>query len=154
MSDTLSNINLEFKIRPATESDFIAVLEILQSCGLPAKGVKDFFGEAYCVAETNTGIVGVGGLETYGDCGLIRSLSVLPMWRWKLIGRNIVINRIARARDLDLRKVYLFTFDRTDYFDHFGFAEIKRDDLPEEIKNCEEYKSICPSGAFSMELTL
>ncbi len=139
-----------FKLRPAGSDDLEAVMDLLKDCGLHIEGVEEHIVGGYVVAEQEDEIIGVCGVETYGSCGLMRSLAVSPPWRGGSTGRRLVENRTAWARAEGIRALYLLTIDADGYFDRLGFRRIRRDDVPDEIRDSLEFSSLCPVTAVVM----
>ncbi|HEU5170560.1 MAG TPA: hypothetical protein VFU46_08475, partial [Gemmatimonadales bacterium] len=62
-------------LRPAAPADYPAVAALLGASRLPLDGVPAALG-GFVVAEADRKIVGVAGVEAYGDAGLLRSVAV------------------------------------------------------------------------------
>ncbi|HET9956266.1 MAG TPA: arsenic resistance N-acetyltransferase ArsN2 [Polyangiaceae bacterium] len=134
-------------IVPAAESDLGAVLLLLQQVSLPVAGVADEFPGDYCVARLNDEVVGVAGLESYGEFGLLRSVAVHSSRRGSGLGRLLVEDRLVAARARELTSVYLLTTTAAAYFAVFGFKIASRGAAPENIRASLEFQSICPASA-------
>jgi amino-acid N-acetyltransferase len=143
-----------WRIRAATPGDLEAVERILLECELPIEGVREYFEEAYCVAEDDGGIFGAGGVEPYGIYGLLRSVAVSPARREKSIGRALVLDRLRWAKSRGLFSLYLLTTTAPRFFERFGFRTVERDAAPPEIGDSSEFRSICPETATLMVLLL
>ncbi|MFL5491993.1 MAG: GNAT family N-acetyltransferase, partial [Gemmatimonadales bacterium] len=83
------------ELRMASSADLEAVFGLLSRSGLPTAGVADNFSQ-FLVAEANGRLVGVVGLEIYGQSALLRSAAVEESWRGSGVGRVLV----ERALDL------------------------------------------------------
>ena len=59
-------------IRPATPDDFRAILTLLDEASLPTQDLGNTRPVHFWVAESDGRIAGAGGLEQYGDAGLLR----------------------------------------------------------------------------------
>ncbi len=91
-----------------TEETFEAFRSLLRSSSLPADDLnykKDLLIGYY---EGNI-LVGTGGLEVYGDHGLLRSLSVKFGIRGRSVGTNITEYLLDEAKRRGLKGVYLLT---------------------------------------------
>ena len=62
-------------LRRATRKDHEAVTALLRGLDLPTVGVAEWL-EQFWVADHDGGVVGVAGMERYGDGGLLRSVAV------------------------------------------------------------------------------
>ena len=74
-------MNAVFTIRPATDRDLDAVESTLRESDLPLDGLRDQFGDAYAVAESDGLVIGVEGIDVLGDVGLLGSAVVAAPWR-------------------------------------------------------------------------
>ncbi|MEI7915272.1 MAG: amino-acid N-acetyltransferase [Mycobacteriaceae bacterium] len=84
------------------------------------ESVQDFW-----VAEAGGAVVGCGALHVlWSDLGEVRTVAVHPDVRGRGIGHAIVERLIGVARDLDLERVFVLTFE-TEFFARHGFAEIE-----------------------------
>jgi amino-acid N-acetyltransferase len=137
-------------IRPAAIEDLGDVKRLLTELDLPIDGLDQQFQEAYCVAEYEGRIVGVGGLEVYGSHGLLRSIAVWSARQGKSIGEALVRDRLAWAESKGLTRVFLLTTTTAGYFERFGFRSVGRHTVPSEIKRSAEFSSICPESATVM----
>jgi len=141
-------------IRQATDADLPQVLALLDAASLPTSGVA----EALCgflVAESDGALVGVVGLEACCDrYALLRSTAVTPTWQGRGLGRQLVERAIAEAEARGVHALYLLTTTAERYFPSFGFSQVSRDAVPDEIKATEEFTSACPASATVMCLSL
>ena len=144
----------EFSIRTATADDVDAVEAALRASELPLDGLRDQFGEAYAIAESDGRLIGVEGIEVHGNDGLLRSAAVVSQWRGKGVGDALTRDRIEWARRRGLRSLYLLTTTAADYFPRFGFASVDRDTAPAAVRESREFSEACPSTAHFMILSL
>ena len=120
-----------FTVRAARPADLPAVEAMLHSADLPLDGLQEQFGPSYAVAEAGGAIIGVEGIEVYGDDGLLRSAAVDAAWRGRGVGDALTRDRLGWARGRGLRAVYLLTTTAGDYFPRFGFGRAERTVAPE-----------------------
>lgn len=140
-------------IRPAEDADLSAIEALLASSHLPTDGVR----EALCgflVAESQGRIVGVIGMESCGEYGLLRSTAVAPDWRGRRVATQLVERIVAEAESRNIRALYLLTTTAESYFPSFGFRVTPRDSAPEEIRATSEFQGACPASATLMCLSL
>ena len=95
-------------------------------------------------------IVGSAGLEHYGDAALLRSVAVNESERGKKLGKQIVEDVLARAREAKIQSIFLLTETARDFFLKKGFLDISRDDVPSNIKASSEFSFVCPASATCM----
>jgi amino-acid N-acetyltransferase len=140
-------------IRTATSSDLSRIEALLASSDLPVAGVKDSL-PGFIVAEQGTDIVGVAGLEVCCDNALLRSVAVRPEYRSRGLGRTLVTRLIGEAEARGIHALYLLTTTAERYFPSFGFRQIDRAEVPDDVRATEEFTSACPASATVMTLAL
>ena len=145
-------MNLDYKIIKDTES-FEAFRALLKASGLPADDL-DFKKDLLVGYYEGDELVGTGGLEIYGPYALLRSLSVKMGIRGKAVGTTITEYLLAEAKARNLKAIYLLTETARGFFLKKGFADVKREDVPEEIKQSAEYSNLCSPSAAVMCLML
>ena len=137
-------------LRPAATTDLAAIERLLVASALPLDGVRDAL-PTFVVAEAAGEIVGVAGLELCGDCdALLRSVAVADAWRSRGVGRALVTCLLADAESCGLRALYLLTTTAERYFPSFGFREVSRADVPDDVRATAEFRSACPASAVVM----
>lgn len=134
-------------------ADLPAVLHLLAATALPTASVRDHL-EHFLVAELRGEIVGVAGLEPYGEVALLRSVAVEPRQRGSGLGHRLTEAALHAAGHLGCRTVYLLTENADRYFSRFGFRTVSRKALPGVLWASEELRGACPSHAVSMRLEL
>ena len=142
------------KLRSATVSDLPKVKSFLRENGLPDLGVEECV-RNFVIAEDETGSwIGVAGLETHGNNGLLRSVAVRKHSRGKGVGRALVNAVLANASARGLTNVYLLTDDASDYFERLGFRVVDRNDVDATVKTSVEFTEVCPDSAIVMRKTI
>lgn len=141
--------NGEPRVRPAAPADLPAVERLLTASGLPLDGVREAF-PTFVVAEAGDDVVGVAGLEVCCDNALLRSVAVADGWRSHGVGRALVTRAIAEAEARGIHALYLLTTTADRYFPSFGFRQVTRDEVPEDVRATAEFRSACPASATVM----
>lgn len=136
-------------VRRAERADLGAVLALIEASALPVAGVAEAL-PGFVVAVTGDAIVGVAGIERYGDSALLRSVAVAPDWRGSGVGRALVDRIVDDARAGGVGDLYLLTTTAEHYFPKHGFACIAREAVPPAVQASAEFTSICPSTAAVM----
>lgn len=78
-------------------------------------------------------IIGCGALHVmWDDIAEIRTLAVSPAHLHSGVGSAILRTLIARAQDLDLKRVFCLTFE-VDFFARHGFYEIEGTPVGEDV---------------------
>jgi amino-acid N-acetyltransferase len=142
------------RIRPAEASDLAGVTTLLAEAKLVPLGSDSQFGPQYAVATRGDLVIGVAGLELHGDDGILRSVCLHPQYRSLRIGAALVEDRVGWARDRGLRGLYLLTATASDYWPRFGFKQIDRAAVPEEVAKSSQWSGACPSDSTAMLLKL
>ncbi len=136
-------------LRAAESGDTEAIHALLEGSGLPTADLPRARPE-FVVACEGTRVVGVGGLERFGEAGLLRSIAVAPDRRGAGIGPMIVGYLEERARTSGLSELVLLTQTAKDFFEWQGYRVIERPQAPASVQHSEEFQSLCPSSAFCM----
>jgi amino-acid N-acetyltransferase len=140
-------------IERAERKDLAAVLALLEHHGLPVDGASSM-GDALVVARLHGQIVGAAGLELYADGALLRSVVVDASVQGQGLGQRLTDAVLALARAYDVTTVFLLTTTADRFFPRFGFERIRRDDVPESVKQSVEFQSACPASAIAMRKQL
>ncbi len=144
----------DLRLRAAAPHDLEAVRSLLEAAHLPTDGIEEQFGPAYAVAEANGAVVGVEGVEHYGDAGLLRSAAVAEAWQGRGVGARLTQDRLAYARAAGLKEVWLLTTTAADYFPRYGFEKAEREKAPAQMQASREFAEACPASAVAMRLVL
>ena len=102
----------------------------------------------------NDELVGVIGLETYVNYGLLRSLAVRPDSRNQNIAGKLIkqIENLATAEGL--KAIFLLTETASEYFSRKGYHAIARAEMPAEVQQSSEFSHVCPQSAIAMRKDL
>lgn len=139
----------DLDLRPADADTVHRVVALLRENDLPHEDVREH-PSRFVLATTDSTLVGVGGLEPYGDIGLLRSLAVTESHRGQGYGTTICDALEQRARDTGIETLYLLTTTPTSFFEQRGYEEIDRTDAPEAIQRTTEFADRCPESATCM----
>jgi amino-acid N-acetyltransferase len=106
------------------------------------------------VAEAEGRLVGIAGVEMYGDGALLRSVAVDPEWRDRGIARLLTDRALDTARAEGVESVFLLTTTAEGYFPKVGFEAISRDAVPAGVQQSIEFRGACPDTAVIMRRRL
>ena len=96
--------------------------------------------QEFWVAEDAGEVVGCGALHVlWADLGEVRTVAVDPKVRGRGIGHAIVDQLLKVARELQLQRLFVLTFE-TDFFARHGFTEIEGTPVISEV-----YDEMCRS---------
>ena len=142
-----------FFIRRATAADLPEVQHILRETQLGEEGLSEHFPNFF-VAEVDGAIVGVIGIEVYGEQGLVRSAAVLQPFQRRGIG-DALVDAVERfGLDCGVKEFALLTTSAAEYFERRGFVRVARDTIRGTILSSEQFRGTCPSTAAVMRKTL
>jgi amino-acid N-acetyltransferase len=136
-------------LRRAGPADLEAVEVLLRDLELPTDGVADWV-DRFWVGEHAGTVIGVAGMERYGDAGLLRSVAVAREWRGSGIGRALVDRVLEESRTAGLQDVFLLTTTAEGYFPRLGFACVDRGCVPAAVRASAEFTGACPASAVVM----
>ena len=140
-------------IRNATPEDYTPIADLLKKVNLPVQGVEEHL-DNFVVLVDNKSLIGTGGLEIYNDKALLRSLAIHPDYQKKGYGQQLYRYIIENARKQNITELYLLTETAERFFTAMGFKKISRELVNEQVKTSEEFRSVCPTSAACMRLTL
>lgn len=140
-------------LRRADGEDLSYVERLLERNGLPTEDVRSKPGCFY-VAYDGENSVGIGGLETDGSVGLLRSIVVERSVRGRGYGTRLCERLETEARDAGVETLYLLTTTASEFFSDLGYAEIDRSDVPDAVRRTSEFTDLCPATATCMEKSL
>ncbi|WP_245367076.1 amino-acid N-acetyltransferase [Nocardia goodfellowii] len=97
--------------------------------------------QEFWVADLGGQVVGCGALHVlWADLGEVRTVAVHPDVKGHGVGRLIVERLISVARQLELRRLFVLTFE-VDFFTRHGFTEIDGTPVTAEVfaEMCRSY---------------
>jgi amino-acid N-acetyltransferase len=140
-------------IQRAQSADSDEIFELVREGALPVDGIRDHIRNFFLVREEGT-LIGVIGLEIYGEDGLLRSLVVRKQHRARGIGNALYRHLLAEARQLGVKRLILLTTTAEAYFKRRGFKNIDRTSIAGPLTRSAEFNGACPSTAACMERSL
>lgn len=139
--------------RTAVPEDWEAIRNLLVKCKLPTAGAHDHL-RTFLVIHGEAGLIACGGVEHHGRDVLLRSIAVAGGYRGNGIGRALVANLLATAKDAGAGTVVLLTEGAEQFFLGLGFRVVPRQDLPVTVMASAEFRGACPASATAMVLDL
>jgi amino-acid N-acetyltransferase len=136
-------------LREASTEDLQFILGLLKSNNLCFEDVPQKLTSLF-IGYVGSKIVGIGGVEVYGELALLRSLVIEKPFRGKGYGKALYEELIQRAKSKGVRELYLLTTTAEEFFREIGFEKIKRDSVPTAIQNTTEFKELCPVSSICM----
>jgi amino-acid N-acetyltransferase len=138
-------------ISKAKAEDKSAIEQLLESCQLPYSDLTDDHLEHFFVIKQRAEILGVVGLEIYDENGLLRSLAVAKENRGEGLGKILVRHLEDYASRIGIKDLCLLTTTADGFFADQGYDEIDRDEIPKNVKESEEFSTLCPTTAVAMK---
>ena len=150
LEESASGVGAAPVIRRAQSGDLASVLSLLEGEGLPTEGVEEWLSH-FVVAHDRDGItLGVGGLEHYGDDGILRSLAVRSSHRARGMGAALTRAVMAAAASRGVKRLFLLTTTAEHYFPRHGFRVIDRQHVVGPVTRSVEFRGACPETALVM----
>lgn len=89
--------------------------------------------EFWVAEDADQQVVGCGALHVlWADLGEVRTIAVDPTWTGRGIGHAIVDRLLQVARELQLQRLFVLTFE-TEFFARHGFTEIDGTPVTAEV---------------------
>ncbi len=131
---------MDYIVRRARTSDVRGIRRLIEIYGdsrrLLRKPTVTLYEDVqeFWVAESVDGaVVGCGALHVlWEDLAEIRTVAVHPDYQGMKIGRRIVTELLAAAKELGVRRVFVLTFE-AEFFGSFGFVEIDGTPVPPAV---------------------
>lgn len=143
----------KLQLRAATAGDEQTLAALLTAEGLPAAEFAEG-STHFQVIDDDRAVVAAAGIESHGAAALLRSVVVAPAHRGQGLARRLTEHMARHAGDLGHESLYLLTMDADSYFAGHGFTVTDREDAPEEIRQCRQFREQCPDSAVLMCRTL
>ena len=99
------------------------MLSLLEENGLPEDGIEDHLSTTLVAREAGR-VVGSAAVELYGPHALLRSVAVSEDHRGVGLGRRLVREALALARERGAYTAYLLTETADGFFPRFGFSAV------------------------------
>src|SRR6478736_3462306 len=139
------NSTREYKLVIAEGGLRASALALLRENDLPVRDLDETKTLFACLS--NGDVIGTGGLESFRDYALLRSISIKKDLQKTGLGKFIVCELEKMARQNGVNCLYLLTTTAAGFFTKQGYETIGRETVPVEIRNTTEFSSICPSTA-------
>jgi amino-acid N-acetyltransferase len=134
----------------ARRADLASIRRLLVMENLPSADITAETLAHFLVCRDPVGVVGVVGLEVFGQDALLRSLVVSKERQGLGLGRRLVSAAEEMAAELKVRDIYLLTTTAAELFEYLGYHRVDRELAPSAISLTTEFSSLCPSTAVFM----
>lgn len=145
---------MKIDLRTSRAEDKEAIRALLLEMKLPTESIGDGATSFY-IAEDNGRLLGIAGLEYYGDDALLRSVAIRPGLQRQGIGSAIVDRMLDEARKKKIRRVILLTETEKEFFLRKGFGVVDRSEIKnEDLRKSSEFAYACPTSAVCMSMEI
>jgi amino-acid N-acetyltransferase len=134
----------------AQPNDRGRIIDLLESVALPTADLLQPVWQNFIVAHQAEQFVGVIGLETQVDFGLVRSLAVAESARGGGLGFELLHRIEAHAQAIDITELGLITDSAPEFFRRHGYRVVARPDAPPALRETKQFRCICPDAATIM----
>ncbi len=126
------------------------IIDLLVAEKLPVADLPETL-DNFIVAIADAEVIGVAGIEIFGNYGLLRSVAIRPDFRSQGNAGKL-LRRVESLGSLKgLTELYLLTETAADYFGRKAYQRITRDDVPVEVQQSSEFSHVCPQSAIVMK---
>jgi amino-acid N-acetyltransferase len=129
------------------------IVSLLEEEQLPVSDLPAWL-EHFFVAMDGMKVIGVIGVEQYGEIGLLRSLVVSKEYRNQNIASVLIEALEQYARLGRIESMYLLTETAPRYFEKKGYRVITREEIPAPVQRSSEFSHVCPESAVVMNKIL
>ena len=144
------SLSAQGAIRQGRATDLAGVRRLLEGAGLPTADLAEIKDLRLWVLESDGQQLGVIALEYFGTHALLRSLAIAPEHRNRGLGRGLVARLEHDARSEGVTRLTLLTETAEKFFQRLGYEPIDRGDVPGEVRQSAEFRSLCPVSAVCM----
>jgi amino-acid N-acetyltransferase len=141
------------RIEQATGAERPEIQALLKHAGLPVEDLSTAPVRFWLAREGQT-LAGAIGIERYGKAGLLRSLAVDPAHRAQGMAAALVQALELAMRAEGLKSMVLLTETAEGFFGKRGYVLTPREQIPEEIRQTAQFRSLCPATAACMSKAL
>ena len=138
------------KVSKVDAFDLDKIKQLLKINELSLEDLKDHLSN-FLKIENSDGLIGVIGLEIYGNYALLRSFAVHPDYQSNGIGKSLMKRLIKKSKILDIKEIYLFTTTAEKYFVKYGFKKIELTEVNPSVKESSQFRGSCPKSATIMK---
>jgi len=128
-------------------SELKEIVPLLAACGLPIADISSSQSPHFFGIRSESGLVGVVGLELYGEVALLRSLAVAPAYRGRGLASQLVAYAESVAASMGVDSMFLLTTTASDFFGKLGFVSASRSAAPPAIQATSQFSSLCPASS-------
>jgi amino-acid N-acetyltransferase len=141
------------QLTKATADDIAWIEDFLNERSIIIKNIPNIL-QYLTVLKTTAGIIGIGGMEPYGDKGLGYIEIIDPDSRRQGYGKALVHKLINEAKMYKLKELYFLIYSSLQFFQELGFRLIPIEDVPMVIRNTGFYQKFLREQSITLILEL
>lgn len=146
-------MSVQIAVRLATAQDVTRIAALLEANDLPTADLADSRPE-FLILEQEAALVGVGGLELFGEVALLRSVAVARDRQKTGLGSRLLGELERHAAQRGIRDLVLLTQTAERFFARRGYQPIERSAIPRSLQTTSEFRLLCPASAICMSKRL
>ncbi len=131
-------------------SDWPNIIGLLQAFNLPTADLESGTVSQFLVAEEDEKLIGCIACERRGEDALFRSLAVRVASQNQGTGGMLMSKMADLCKRLGVKRAFILTISAAQFAQKHGFRVIERSSVPMEIKQTEEFRTLCPCTAICM----
>jgi amino-acid N-acetyltransferase len=135
----VETIGLDEDVEALLAAAQLPVSDLRASRSLSLMGVRD-----------GSRLVGVVGIEVYGEVGTLRSLAVASTHRNAGLGVSLVSGAETWAAGQGVKILYLLTTTAAGFFARLGYVAAPRSAAPAAIAATAQFAGLCPASSTFM----
>ncbi|HEX6929787.1 MAG TPA: arsenic resistance N-acetyltransferase ArsN2 [Gammaproteobacteria bacterium] len=143
------------EFRTARADDPADIRALLKHAGLPFEDLQaDAMPDFVVLRGAHGELLATGGIERYGEDGLLRSVAVSDVARGTGLGKAIAAAMERHARAKGIGSLYLLTTTAAAFFPRLGYEVFERHAVPAAVAKSAEFVSLCPASAVCLKKNL
>lgn len=141
-------------VRQVRPDDWDLVRALLRAADLPVDDLGPGRLGGLLIAEDDEAMLGLIGLDVFGAAGLLRSLVVAKGARGSGLDGKLAGALEAAAAAAGIDTLWLLTIDAQRFFQRHDFEIVDRTIAPDDIRQTDEFSTLCPDNALLMRKSL
>jgi amino-acid N-acetyltransferase len=146
----LLHVKATARVLPAASTELPEIVSLLAAAGLPVADLAADGQVEFLVARLGQRVVGVVGLERFGEFGLLRSLAVSKPHQGLGLGLALTQALEEHAASTGMSSLVLLTETASEFFRRHGYQVVPRDQAPLAVLASSEFRSLCPQSALCL----
>lgn len=139
-------MNIEYKIKQATDADVVLLQQVLADNG-QSHHISVTHKNLYLYAESNGAVIGLAGAELCNQKALIRSTGVLNKYRRNGIASSLFQELVQYLRKSGIERLYLFSKDTGSLWQRHGFKACDITEVMTELPEAPQVKAYIKDGS-------